>query len=113
MVIYSLDNAPQRLRGLLSRYCLELRAGLFVGRLDTRMRDLLWEKVEQLATKRTQAVLAWREPTEQGYAFRTLGRNRRTPIQVDGIWLVQTPGATADKEAPFDGDAQLHEVPDP
>jgi CRISPR-associated protein Cas2 len=90
MVIYALDNAPQRLRGILSRYCLELRAGLFVGRIDARMRDLLWEKVEQLATRRTQAVLVWREPTEQGFAFRTFGSNRRTPVRVDGIWLIQT-----------------------
>lgn len=96
MVVFSLDNAPQRLRGLLSRYCLELRSGLFVGRIDARMRDQLWEKIEQLSTKRTQAVLAWREPTEQGYAFRTLGKNRRTPVRVDGIWLIQTTPAVAE-----------------
>lgn len=88
MVIYSLELAPQRLRGVLARFCLEIRSGLFVGRLDGRMREQLWEKVLQLATKRTRAVMIWREPTEQGYAFRTYGKDRRQPIIVDGIWLV-------------------------
>lgn len=88
MVVYHLELAPQRLRGMISRFCLEVRSGLFVGRLDTRMRDLLWTKIEQLATRRTRAVMIWREPTEQGYSFRTYGKGRREPVIVDGIWLV-------------------------
>ena len=51
MTIYSLERSPQKLRGMLSRYCLEVRAGLFVGRLDSRMRELLWEKVERISIK--------------------------------------------------------------
>ncbi|MBL7989117.1 MAG: type I-E CRISPR-associated endoribonuclease Cas2 [Chlorobi bacterium] len=89
MTIYSLERSPQKLRGMLSRYCLEVRAGLFVGRLDARMRELLWEKVEQLATEKTSAVMIWRAMNEQGYEFRTFGSDRRMPVLVDGIWLVQ------------------------
>jgi len=88
MVVFDLEAAPQKLRGILSRWCLEVRAGLFVGRLDGRMRDLLWEKVADLATPNMTAVMIWREPTEQGYAFQTLGAGRREPVQVDGMWLV-------------------------
>ena len=89
MVVYTLDNAPQRLRGILSRYCLEIRAGLFVGRLDTRMREQLWEKIETLATAKTAAVMVWRTPTEQGYSFRQYGTGRREIVEIDGIWLVE------------------------
>lgn len=88
MVVFNVESAPQRLRGLLSRWCLEVRAGLFVGRLDQKMRELLWEKITDLATVDTRAVMIWREPTEQGYAFRTHGKDRREPVVVDGIWLV-------------------------
>jgi len=95
MVVYALDNAPQKLRGMISRFCLEVRAGLFVGRLDGRMRELLWEKVLTLAVPDTRAVMIWREPNEQGYAFRTHGTDRRLPIIVDGIWLVTTPPSLA------------------
>lgn len=88
MTVYILENAPQKLRGILSRYCLEVGAGLFVGRLDSRMRELLWEKVGQLARQKTVGTMIWRTATAQGYEFRTLGTGRRRPVQVDGIWLI-------------------------
>jgi CRISPR-associated protein Cas2 len=89
MVVYSITNAPQRTRGLLSRYCLEVRPGLFVGRLDKRMRLKLWAAVLDHATERTSAVMAWSRPTAQGYAFRSHGPSARRPVRYDGLWLVE------------------------
>lgn len=88
MTVYVLENAPQKLRGILSRYCLEVEAGLFVGRLDARMRELLWEKVEQLAREQTRGTMIWRTSNAQGYEFRAIGTGRRQPVQIDGIWLI-------------------------
>lgn len=88
MTVYILENAPQKLRGILSRYCLEVRAGLFVGRLDARMRELLWKKVGQLAKQKTTGVMVWRTSNAQGYAFQTIGTGNREPVQMDGLWLI-------------------------
>ncbi len=88
MVVYSLTNAPQRTRGLLSRYCLEVRAGLFVGRLDKRMRLKLWAAVVEGAGAKTTAVMAWSRPTAQGYAFKSFGPAACAPVRYDGLWLV-------------------------
>ena len=88
MTVYVLENAPQKLRGILSRYCLEVRAGLFVGRLDARMRELLWEKVGQLARTRTTGAMIWRTANAQGYEFQTIGTGDREPVRMDGIWLI-------------------------
>ena len=88
MVVIALENAPNRLRGVLSRWCLEVRAGLFVGRIDARMRDKLWEKVTDLLEPGGSAVICWSENGSQGYAFRTLGPHPRQPVQRDGLWLV-------------------------
>lgn len=105
MTVIELDRAPQRLRGVLSRYCLEIRAGLFVGRIDARMRELLWEKVEQLAGTATNGVMVWRERNEQGYAFRTIGKNRREPVLYDGLWLVaETQQQHKDRSTKSDND---------
>jgi CRISPR-associated protein Cas2 len=101
MVVYSLTNAPQRTRGLLSRYCLEVRPGLFVGRLDKRMRMKLWGAVLDDATERTSAVMAWSRPTAQGYAFRSHGPNVRRPVLYDGLWLIE-----ANTPTPADADAR-------
>ena len=88
MVVIAMENAPNRLRGILSRWCLEVRAGLFVGRLDARMRDKLWEKINDLMDENGSAVMCWSRNGAQGYAFRTLGRNSRLPVERDGLWLV-------------------------
>ncbi len=95
MTVFSLTNAPQRVRGLLSRYCLEVRAGLFVGRLDRRLRLRLWRAVEETATKKTSAVLAWRTPDAQGYCFKSFGPGTRQPVRYDGLWLVAEGGGDA------------------
>ena len=97
MVVYSLTNAPQRTRGLLSRYCLEVRPGLFVGRLDKRMRLKLWGVILDDAGERTTAVMAWSRPTAQGYAFRSHGPAARRPVRYDGLWLVEEKPAAAPK----------------
>lgn len=88
MVVIVLENAPNRLRGILSRWCLEVRAGLFVGRLDARMRAKLWEKITDLMDPEGSAVMCWSRNGAQGYAFRTLGANTRRPVRRDGLWLV-------------------------
>lgn len=90
MVVFSLTKAPKRIRGLLSRYCLEVRPGLFIGRLNKRMRLKLWGAIEKTATAQTNAVMCWVMPTAQGYAFESLGPNTRQPVLVDGLWLIQT-----------------------
>jgi len=90
MVVFSLTQAPQRVRGLLSRYCLEVRSGLFIGRLDKRMRLKLWSVVEEEATMKTSAVMAWSRASDQGYAFRSLGPLARRTIRYDGLWLIST-----------------------
>lgn len=88
MTVFVVSRVPQRLRGMLARYCLEVRAGLFVGRIDARLRDKLWEHVEHHTRSDGNAVVIWRESTEQGYAFRSIGDDRRQPVRRDGLWLI-------------------------
>ncbi len=88
MTVFVVDSVPQRLRGMLARYCLEVRAGLYVGKIDARMREKLWEHVEHHVAKSGAAVLLWRENSEQGFAMRALGDDRRMPVFRDGLWMI-------------------------
>ena len=88
MTVIVIDRSTKRLRGVLSRYMLEIRAGLFVGRLDARMRELLWEKAEQLRGKRTSGAMIWRTNNAQGFELATFGSDRRTPILYDGLKVI-------------------------
>ena len=88
MMVIAVNNAPPRLRGRLAVWLLEIRAGIYVGRYSTRVRNRIWEQVKA-GIGEGDAVICWAAPTDQGFAFETVGRNRRTPVDFDGLALVQ------------------------
>lgn len=88
MMVIVVENAPPRLRGRLAAWLLEIRAGVFVGDYSARTRERIWEQVEA-SIEQGDAVMVWRAPTDQGFAFLTIGRNRRVPVDFDGLTLVQ------------------------
>lgn len=49
MVVIVLSACPAGLRGHLTRWLLEISAGVFVGHVSTRVRDLMWLNVCELS----------------------------------------------------------------
>ena len=45
MVVLVLERVPTSLRGELTRWMLEPKAGVFVGTMSALVREQLWEKV--------------------------------------------------------------------
>lgn len=88
MMVIAVENAPPRLRGRLAVWLLEIRAGVYVGRYSARVRQSIWEQVEA-GIEEGDAVMCWAAPTDQGFAFLTVGRNRRSPVDFDGMTLVR------------------------
>jgi CRISPR-associated protein Cas2 len=87
MLVIVLENAPPRLRGRLAVWLLEVRAGVYVGDYSARVRDYIWNQVEE-GIEDGNAVMAWKTSNEAGFDFVTLGSNRRTPVELDGAKLV-------------------------
>lgn len=87
MMVIALENAPARLRGRLAVWLLEMRSGVYVGTYSVKVRDMVWEHVKA-GLEDGNAVMVWDAPTESGFDFVTLGKNRRIPIEMDGIKLV-------------------------
>jgi CRISPR-associated protein Cas2 len=81
------ESIPPRLRGRLAIWLLEVRAGVYIGDVSRRTREMIWE---QLAAgyEDGNVVMAWSSSNESGYDFQTLGDNRRIPIDYDGLRLV-------------------------
>jgi len=88
MLVIVLENAPPRLRGRLAVWLLEVRAGVYVGSYGRRVREHIWSHVEE-GIEDGNAVMLWRSEAEAGFAFRTLGANRREPADFDGVQLVR------------------------
>ncbi|MBC6428827.1 MAG: type I-E CRISPR-associated endoribonuclease Cas2 [Cellvibrionales bacterium] len=87
MMVIAVNNAPPNLRGRLAVWLLEIRAGIYVGKYSTRVRERIWQQVEA-GIGQGDAVMCWQAPNDQGFEFATVGQNRRMPRDFDGLTLV-------------------------
>lgn len=89
MIVLCVTNCPPGLRGDLSKWLNEINTGVYVGRLSTRVREELWDRV-CVNIKNGQATMVYSTNNEQGYAF--LAHNTSwIPIDFEGITLMQKP----------------------
>ena len=88
MLVIVTEAAPPRLRGYLSRWLLEVRAGVYVGDYSVRVRERLWKVVSD-AIHACVTLMAWSTNSESGFSFVTTGKNRREPVDWDGFSLVR------------------------
>lgn len=87
MTVVVTENVPPRLRGRLAIWLLEVRAGVYVGDVTRRVREMIWQQCEAMRED-GNVVLAWATANESGFDFQTSGRNRRIPVDFDGLRLV-------------------------
>lgn len=87
MLIVVTENVPPRLRGRLAIWLLEVRAGVYVGDVSRRSREMIWQQISRLS-ETGNVVMAWASNNESGFEFQTIGDNRRLPVEMDGIRLV-------------------------
>lgn len=87
MIVVVLVAAPPGLRGHLTRWMVEVQAGVFVGNPPLRVRDQFWVTLCQRIGD-GQAVMVEPSDNEQGWIVKTAGRDRWTPVDFDGLMLV-------------------------
>ena len=91
IVVMILESVPVGVRGDLSRYLLQPRAGVFVGSLSPTVRDRLWERV---SSKRGvgSCLLIFEDPRcEQRVSFRQVGERAAQLVDFDGLTLLRVP----------------------
>jgi CRISPR-associated protein Cas2 len=90
MVVLILERVPPGLRGELTRWFLEPKAGVFVGRVSALVRDKLWEKACKNA-KDGGCLMIHTTNNEQGFQMKSWGRTARVLEDFDGLSLVRMP----------------------
>ncbi|MBM6404829.1 type I-E CRISPR-associated endoribonuclease Cas2 [Phycicoccus sp. CSK15P-2] len=90
MTVVVLVAVAPGLRGHLTRWMVEVQAGVFVGSPGRRIRDRIWAVLEDRVGD-GHAVMIEPAPTEQGWAVRTAGRERWRPVDFDGLTLMARP----------------------
>lgn len=99
MMVLILQRVPRGLRGELSRWVIEPRAGVFVGSVSAQVRDKLWEMTCQESSGGS-AVLLYSTNNEQGYSFRLWGEPSYYPEEFEGLLLVRRPAKLAGAPGP-------------
>ena len=85
-----LERVSPGLRGELTRWFLEPRAGVFVGKTSAMVRDRLWEKAcRQAGTG--GCLMLHSSDNEQGSGVRSQGKTSRSVEDFEGLFLVRVP----------------------
>ncbi|MEN9874261.1 MAG: hypothetical protein RL186_1158 [Pseudomonadota bacterium] len=87
-MVIVVENAPPRLRGRLSLWLAEIRAGTYVGVYSARNRERIWRETVAMIGEGS-ACIAWSAPNDSGFEFDATGHNRREPADFDGLTLVK------------------------
>jgi CRISPR-associated protein Cas2 len=95
MIVLSMTDCPLALRGDLTKWLLEINAGVFVGRVSARVRDHLWGRVEEYA-KNGRATMVYSSNNEQGLEFKVHSSDWE-PIDFDGLKLILRPNLSRAK----------------
>ena len=110
MVVLILERVPTSLRGELSRWMLEPRAGVFVGKVSAIVRDKLWQKAAQGA-KGGAGMLIYGSQTEQGFSVRAFGDTTRTLMDWEGLMLVHVPKRSREQQETPTKEEQADTIP--
>src|SRR5699024_6151731 len=90
VIVLVLEKVPASLRGELTRWFVEPKTGVFVGRVSGQVRDLIWE----LVCDRLQGgggIMIHPTNNEQGFEIRVHGETKRELRDFEGLMLFRKP----------------------
>ena len=87
MVVLSVTNCPQQLRGDLTKWFIEIDIGVYVGKISTRVREKIWSRICD-NIKSGKAIMVYSNNSEQGFAILT-HNTEWVPVDCEGIWLME------------------------
>lgn len=90
MTVIILERVPESVRGELTRWMLELHAGVFVGRLSAMVREKLWEYICQ-HMRGGGGWIVYQHNNEQGFEMKTWQVTDRQLVEFEGLLLVTIP----------------------
>ena len=80
MLVIVTEAIPDRLRGYLSRWLLEVRAGVFLADYSVKVREMLVKTVKE-NIETGNVVVAWSTNNESGFDFETLGTKQKESLR--------------------------------
>ena len=91
MTVICLTDCPLKLRGDLTKWLLEINTGVYVGNINARVREELWNRITE-NVRSGQVTMVFRAAGEQHMDFRVHNTNWK-PVDFDGLKLIMRPNA--------------------
>lgn len=91
MIVLVMDNAPANLRGELTKWLLEVKPGVFAGKISALVRQKLWERICNNKNV-AGAVLLYSMNNEQGFSMEMHGTPYRKVVNINGLQLITIEG---------------------
>lgn len=88
MLVMILEKVPPSLRGELSRWMIEPKTGIFVGKVSAMVRERLWFKCTTSANSGGVTQI-WSSNNEQGFEIRSYGGTSMCPVDFDGLTFIK------------------------
>ena len=108
MIVITLSKTPASLCGDLTKWCQEIQTGIYVGNVNAKVRDLLWERVQKNIGQ-GEATLVYNTNNELGYTFRTTRLDRKI-VDFDGIPLLKHVNVTPNLKLGFSNAEKYHKA---
>lgn len=90
MIIVSLSNVPNKLRGFLTEYLQEISIGVYIGNANAKIRNILQKRIVDNTNNISKAIMVFPADNEQGFDFYVLG-SCQSPVDYDGLKLIVRP----------------------
>lgn len=88
MVVIVMEKASARLRGELTRWLMETKNGVFVGKISALVRDKLWEKICNEAPV-VSSLMIYSAANEQGFYIKMNGEPHRQVVEIEGLQFIK------------------------
>jgi len=88
MLVLVVSRAKPSLRGRLTRWLLQLKPGVFVGTLSSRVREGVWKSTCE-SLRGGWAVMLYAAKTEQGFTVITHGAAPVVFEDIEGLWVAK------------------------
>lgn len=97
LMVVITEDVPPSLRGRLALWLVEVRSGVYVGMYSVKVREYIWENIENGLKKcRGNVLMVWKDVNDVGYSVKTCGKSAWKPVDFDGVTLMSYVGNNND-----------------
>lgn len=93
MIIVISENLPQRVKGILCIWLLEVKTGIFVGNLNSKIEDRILKFLNQYMKSNSDILIVRNndKDTTQGFNIHYPYNSKNKLINISGLQLIQKP----------------------